>query len=64
METLFEIREGDKVRYNFPKAIGKNKNIFFGVVSLLSENYIFIKSEDGNLLKVSFSNFRNIEPVK
>lgn len=51
-----EFHEGEKVVYTFPKPVDGARKQFYGEIFKMTEGWIFIKSEDDVVLKVSFNN--------
>lgn len=56
-----EFNEGEKVVYTFPNPVDGAKKEFSGKIYLITDGWIFIKSEDDIILRVSFYNAEMLE---
>ncbi|GJQ64163.1 MAG: hypothetical protein SCALA702_32160 [Melioribacteraceae bacterium] len=56
-----EFNEGENVVYTFPNPVDGAKKSFSGKIYLITDSWIFIKSEDDIILRVSFHNAGMIE---
>ena len=58
------MKNGDLVKYLFPSPKTELKREVSAVVTFVGSTVIFLKCEDGSILKVSFKNFDRIIPVE
>jgi len=56
-----EFNEGDSVIYTFPTPVDGAKKQFEGEIYMITDGWIFIKSTEGMILKVSHYNAELIE---
>lgn len=56
-----DLKVGDKIKYNFPNPHNSLSKSFFGVIELISDTFVYIRSDEGVRLKVSFKHFDLME---